>query len=102
MGILTAKKVVNLDSKSLSRYRTFTYPQINSDCLQGNKINLPKLGKIKVIVHRPIPEGFKIKTVSISKKADGFYVTLSLEDKTIPEIKPDINPHSNKQELMWV
>ncbi|NEP60808.1 MAG: transposase [Symploca sp. SIO2G7] len=80
--------------KSLSRYRTFTYPQINSDCLQGNKINLPKLGKIQVIVHRPIPDGFQIKTVSISKKADGFYVTLSLEDKTIPEIKPDINPHS--------
>jgi len=80
--------------KQLSRYRTFTYPQIKQDCLQGNKINLPKLGKIKVIVHRPRPEGFKIKTVSISKKADGFYVTLSLEDKTIPEIKPDINPHS--------
>ncbi|NEP14456.1 MAG: transposase [Symploca sp. SIO2C1] len=78
--------------KPLSRYRTFTYPQISSDCLQGNKINLPKLGKIKVIVHRPIPEGFKIKTVSISKKADGFYVTLSLEDNTVPEIKTDINP----------
>jgi len=80
--------------KPLSRYRTFTYPQAKQDCLQGNKINLPKLGKIKVIVHRPIPEGFKIKTVSISKKADGFYVTLSLEDKTIPEIKLDINPDS--------
>ncbi|NER51956.1 MAG: transposase, partial [Symploca sp. SIO1A3] len=58
------------------------------------KINLPKLGKIKVIVHRPIPEGFTIKTVSISKKADGFYVTLSLEDNTVPEIKTDINPES--------
>jgi len=77
--------------KSLNRYRTFTYPQIKQDCLQGNKINLPKLGKIKVIVHRPIPEGFKVKTVSISKKADSFYVTLSLEDKTIPEITLDIN-----------
>jgi len=80
--------------KPLSRYRTFTYPQIKQDCLKGNKINFPKLGKIKVIVHRPIPEGFKIKTVSISKKADGFYVTLSLEDNTVPEIKTDINPQS--------
>jgi len=77
--------------KPLSRYRTFTYPQAKQDCLQGKKINLPKLGKIKVIVHRPIPEGFTIKTVSISKKADGFYVTLSLEDNTVPEIKTDIN-----------
>ncbi|NEQ71120.1 MAG: transposase [Symploca sp. SIO2D2] len=80
--------------KLLSRYRTFTYPQIKQDCLQSNKINLPKLGKIKVIVHRTIPEGFKIKTVSISKKADGFYVTLSLEDKRVPKIKTDINPQS--------
>ncbi|NER22961.1 MAG: transposase, partial [Symploca sp. SIO1C2] len=80
--------------KPLSRYRTFTYPQAKQDCLQGKKINLPKLGKIKVIVHRPIPEGFKIKTVSISKKADGFYVTLSLEDQRVPEIKTDINPQS--------
>jgi len=80
--------------KPLSRYRTFTYPQAKQDCLQGKKINLPKLGKIKVIVHRPIPEGFTIKTVSISKKTDVFYVTLSLEDNTVPEIKTDINPQS--------
>ncbi|NEP21593.1 transposase [Moorena sp. SIO3I6] len=79
--------------KPLSRYRTFTYPQIKQSCLQGNRIDLPKLGKIKVVLHRQIPDGFKIKTVSISKKADGLYVTLSLEDKTVPEIKTDINPH---------
>lgn len=50
------------------------------------------LGKVKVVLHRPIPDGFKIKTASVTKKADGFYLTLSLEDKTVPEIKPDFNP----------
>ncbi|MEQ8384435.1 MAG: transposase, partial [Coleofasciculus sp. A1-SPW-01] len=25
-------------------------------------------------------------------KVDGYYLTLSLEDKTVPEIKPDFNP----------
>ncbi len=75
--------------KPRSRYRTFTYPQMKEGCLRGNIINLPRLGKVKVILHRPIPDGFKIKTASITKKADGFYVTLSLEDKTVPEIKPD-------------
>ncbi len=78
--------------KSRDRYRTFTYPQIKDDCIQGNLINLPKLGKIKVIFHRPIPDGFKVKTASITKKADGYYVTLSLEDLTVPTVKPDINP----------
>jgi putative transposase len=47
---------------------------------------------VKVIVHRPIPDGFEIKTVSVTKKCDGYYVTLSLEDKTVPTIKPDFNP----------
>lgn len=78
--------------KSLNRYRTFTYPQMKDGCLQGNLINLPMFGHVKVVLHRPIPEGFKVKTASITKKANGYYVTLSLEDKTVPEIKPDFNP----------
>jgi putative transposase len=61
-------------------------------CLQGNLINLPMLGKVKVVLHRPLPDGFKVKTVSVTKKADEYYVALSLEDKTVPEIKPDFSP----------
>ncbi|MDJ0736618.1 MAG: transposase [Nostocaceae cyanobacterium] len=80
--------------KSRSRYRTLTYPQIKDGCLQANLINLPKLGQIKVILHRQLPNGFKIKTASITKKSDGYYVTLSLEDSTVPEIKPNIDPES--------
>ena len=60
--------------------------------MQGNFINLPMFGKVKVILHRPIPDEFKVKTASVTKKADGYYLTLSLEDKTVPEIKPDFNP----------
>lgn len=87
--------------KAHNRYRTFTYPQMlakrgalsaQDGCLQGNLINLPMFGKVKVVLHRPIPDGFKIKTASVTKKADGFYLTLSLEDQTIPEIKTDFNP----------
>ncbi|MCY7384020.1 MAG: transposase [Microcoleus sp. CAN_BIN18] len=78
--------------KARNRYRTFTYPQMKDGCLQGNLVNLPMFGKVKVVLHRPIPDGFKIKTASVTKKADGFYLTLSLEDQTVPEIKPDFNP----------
>ena len=78
--------------KPRSRYRTFTYPQVKDGCLQNNLINLPMFGKVKVILHRSIPDGFNIKTVSVTKKADGYYATLSLEDSTVPEIKPDFNP----------
>ncbi|NER07832.1 MAG: transposase, partial [Okeania sp. SIO3C4] len=61
--------------KGKGRYRSFTYPQIKLDCIEENHINLPKIGKVKLIQHRPIPEGFQIKTVTISRKADGYYVT---------------------------
>lgn len=80
--------------KSRSRYRTFTYPQMKDGCLQDYSISLPMFGKVKVVLHRPIPDGYKIKTASVTKKADGYYLTLSLEDKAVPEIKPDFNPNS--------
>jgi transposase len=51
--------------KPRNRYRTFTYPQMKDGCLQGNLINLPMFGKVKVIWHRPIPDGFKIPTASV-------------------------------------
>ena len=60
--------------KPRDRYRTFTYPRIKENCINGNLIILPKLGNIKIILHRPIPAGFKVKTVSVTKKADNFYV----------------------------
>ncbi|NEO91987.1 MAG: transposase [Moorea sp. SIO3G5] len=80
--------------KKRHRYRTFTYPQMKEGCLQGDLIDLPKIGKVKIVLHRPIPDGFKIKTASITKKCDKFYLVLSLEDKTVPEVKSDINPDS--------
>ncbi|NES63896.1 MAG: transposase [Okeania sp. SIO2D1] len=76
----------------IGRYRSFTYPQIKQNCLEGNKINLPKIGKVKLIQHRPLPSGFQIKTVTISRKADGYYVTLSLEDKSVPKFNCDVEP----------
>ncbi|NET15253.1 MAG: transposase [Okeania sp. SIO1H6] len=77
--------------KGKGRYCSFTYPKIKQECLEENKINLPKIGKVKLIQHRPLPSGFQIKTVTISRKADGYYVTLSLEDKSVPYF-PDVEP----------
>ncbi|MDP8934010.1 MAG: transposase [Cyanobacteriota bacterium] len=77
--------------KGVGQYKTFTYPQFKRHHFANNKITLSKIGEVKVIVHRPIPVGFDIKTVSVTKKADGYYVTLSLDDQTVPTIKPDFN-----------
>lgn len=79
--------------KAKHRYRTFTYPQADLTWLtSANKIKLPKVGEIRFILHRPLPPGFDVKTISITKKADGFYITFSLEDKSVPEISSDVVP----------
>ena len=78
--------------KGKNRYRSFTYTQMVNDDVAGNRINLPKIGWVKLILHRPIPEGFKVKTAIVSQKADGWYVTISLQDDSVPENNIDIIP----------
>jgi putative transposase len=81
--------------KGNGRYRSFTYPQIEANCIRGNRINLSKIGEVKLVQHRPLPDSFDIKTAIVSRKADGWYVTLTLEDKTVPEFVFDIEPTWN-------
>lgn len=77
--------------KGKGRYRSLTFTQMKQTCISGNRISLPKLGSIKLVLHRPIPDGFKLKTANISLKADGWYVSLSLEDTSVPVLSPDFN-----------
>lgn len=70
--------------KGASRYRSFTYPQVKNSDVGNGSIRLSKIGWVKFIQHRPIPDGFNVKTANVSRKADGWYLTLSLEDKFVP------------------
>lgn len=77
--------------KKRSRYRSFTYPQMKADYIKDKFIILPKIGKVKLILHRPIPDGFVIKTCTVIHKPDGWYITLALQDDTVPTISPAID-----------
>ncbi len=59
-----------------NRYNSFTYPQSGFG-LKDRKLNLSKIGNIKIILHREI-EG-KIKTCTIKKDTDQWYVIFSCE-----------------------
>ncbi len=78
--------------KKQGDYRSFTYPRVNCPKagvkLEGNTLKLSKIGEMKIIVHRLIPDGFKLKTCIIVRKADGWYACISAEDQTVPEIMP--------------
>ncbi len=44
---------------------------------------------IKMIVSRPIPEGFDLKQARIVRRASGYYVMLSLQcDVSVPDVMP--------------
>jgi putative transposase len=79
--------------KGKGRYRTFAFPALSETWRRGNKILLPKIGEVKFIEHRPIPDGFTAKRALITKKPDGWYITLTLEAKDIPQWpSPDAIP----------
>jgi putative transposase len=70
-------------------YNSFTYTQLdNSDITKDergrNCVNLSKIGLVSFILHRPIPDGFKVKTGTIIREADGWYISITIEDKDVP------------------
>ena len=69
--------------KRKSRFRSFSYPPGQVQ-LNNNAICLPSIGWMNYYKSREIPVGFQVKTVTVRRKADGWYVSLRLEDKTVP------------------
>ena len=52
----------------------------NSIRLSGNEIQIPKLGKVRLFVHRKINESFSFTQVSISRIGKHYYVSLLGEE----------------------
>ena len=79
--------------KKAGRMRSFLFPQVKLGAIDGTFINLPKLGRVKMCLHRPIPDGFTVKQVRIVRKASGWYAMLVLEcDVSIPDVLPHGHP----------
>jgi putative transposase len=53
------------------------------------QINLPKVGKMPINLHRPIPEGMTVKQARVLRKADRWEVFVTIEsDVSIPDAQP--------------
>lgn len=82
--------------KGQGRFRSIAFPDpVKTEHINGQFIQLPKIGKLKMIQHRPLPNGFKVKTAAIIKKVDGYYITLSLQDSSVPVLTPDASTLKN-------
>ncbi|NEP36344.1 MULTISPECIES: RNA-guided endonuclease TnpB family protein [Moorena] len=75
--------------KKPGKLRSTLFPQFKTSPLdaQNNVIKLPKLGKVTINLHRPIPDGFKIKNVRVIKKADHWYCNICIQcDVNVPSV----------------
>ena len=69
--------------------RSFVFPQVKPDAVNGNTIDLPKIGKVEFHNSRDIPDGFICKQIRVIKKASGYYVSVSIQcDVDIPDVMP--------------
>lgn len=73
--------------KRRSTFRSFSYRPIRVK-IKENKTYLPGIGWMRFYLSRPIPEGFSIRTVTIRRRSDGWYMSVRLENKDVPNIKP--------------
>jgi putative transposase len=65
--------------RSRFHYDSFTYPQARGTFwLEGNRLHLSKIGKVKIHLSRPV-EGV-IKTCTIKREADGWYAIFAAEE----------------------
>ncbi|MGL5904450.1 MAG: hypothetical protein ACRCZO_17330, partial [Cetobacterium sp.] len=61
--------------------------------VEGNYLKLPKIGLVKIKLHRVIPQNYIIKSATISQEPNGaYYVSLLTEfQKDIREVPSDNN-----------
>lgn len=83
--------------KNTASYRTMTFATAKSSWISLTRkewiyIRLPKLGVVKVRMHRPIPDGYIFKQISVTKKADGWYMQICIEDPDVPEFDIEVIP----------
>ena len=65
--------------KKFGQMKSMLFPQFKANPLSDWQIQIPKVGKVQINLHRPIPEGFVIKQVRVVKKAMGWFAVIAIE-----------------------
>ncbi len=71
--------------KRRSKFKSFTITNIENKDITSTGINVKSLGWVDYHNSRSVPDGFKVKSATIRQKADGWYISIKVEDKTIPQ-----------------
>lgn len=74
--------------KKFGQFKSFVFPKFKDSPINGLTIKLPKIGKVPINLHRPIPDGFKVKQVRVLSRVRGtqWYVVVAIEsDVSVPD-----------------
>ncbi|NEO65393.1 MAG: transposase [Moorea sp. SIO4G2] len=77
--------------KKWGQFKSFLYPQFKKNPIGNGRIDLPKIGKVAINLHRPIPDGFQVKQVRVLSRArhTQWYVVVTIaKDVKIPDNPP--------------
>ena len=77
--------------KGKGRYRSITFNHLAKQLIRNvhrkfARLVIPKIGHVKIRYHRPLPDG-KIKTLTIQRKASGWYANITVEVPDVPKVK---------------
>lgn len=69
--------------KRRGKFRSFSYPP--SDVrFQGSRVRLPGIGWMCYFESRAFPDGFAVRSVTVRRKADGWYISVRLQNDSVP------------------
>jgi putative transposase len=75
--------------KKQGQFKSFVFPQFKDNPIASSSIKLPKIGEVPINLHRPIPDGFKVKQVRVLSRVRGtqWYVVVTIEsDVAVPNV----------------
>lgn len=70
-------------TKRRGKFRSFSYPP-GDVRFSGNRVRLPGVGWIVFFQSRLFPDGFVVRSVTVRRKADGWYISVRLQDDSVP------------------
>ena len=74
---------------------SYTTSNVNNviKIIDNKHIKLPKIKSVRIVLHRQIPNNYKIKSATIEKKPSGkYYISILTEyESQIPQVELDIN-----------
>lgn len=77
--------------KKRGQWNSITYSDKNKIKYPTNFLIVPSVGEIKIILHRNIPVDSQIKTMTIIKEANNWYVTFSVELNNSSQTELNVN-----------